>query len=100
MSSKTRFPLLGLNINRFGYIFPVFALFSCGHAWGACDPTKSKYQDIDIQCAGGNGPAALYDNPGGTPITDTIELCPAPPATTSAVTWTFEPGAGGSPGGP
>ena len=76
MSSKIRFPLIALDVDRLSFLLPLFALFHCGHALGACDPMHPKYQDIDIQCPGGNGPAAIYDNPGGTPITDLISLCP------------------------
>src|SRR5215472_14247949 len=96
MSSKTRFPPIAPNVGWLGFLLPLF-LLHCGNAWGACDPNK----DIDIQCPGGNGPNAIYDNPGGTALgaTDQIALCPPPPATTTTVDWTFSPSAGGQPGG-
>ncbi len=93
MSSKIRFPPIALHVGRLGFLLSLFALLHCGNAWGACN-----YQDIDIQCPGPPAhtqPAAIYDNPGGTPITDAIALCPAPAATTTTVDWTFSPAAGG-----
>src|SRR5262245_10484833 len=98
MSSKMRLPPLALDVGWLGFVLPLFALLHCGNAWGACN-----YQDIDIQnqdskCPMHVGPPAVYDNPGGTLITDPIALCPA--ATTTSVDWTFSPSAGGLPGGP
>lgn len=93
MSSKIRLPPIARDIGWLGFLLPLFALLHCGNAWGACN-----LQDIDIQCPGHTA-SVIYDNPGGTAITDPVALCPAPPATTTTVTWTFSPGAGGPPGG-
>jgi len=95
MSSEIRLPLIALDVGWLGFLLPLFALLHCGNAWGACDAMHPNYQDIDIQCPGHTQPAAIYDNPGGTPITDPLSLCPPPPATTTTVDWTFSPGAGG-----
>ena len=92
MSRKLSFPAITPEVGWLGFLLPLFAVLHCGNAWGACDPMHPNYQDIDIQCPGHNGPGAIYDNPGGTPITDVIALCPGPPATTTSVTWTFAAG--------
>lgn len=98
MSSEIRLSSIAHGVGRLGFLPALFALLHCGNAWGACN-----YQDIDIQCPGPPAhtqPDAIYDNQGNPPITDQIALCPAPPATTTIVDWTFSPGAGGPPGGP
>src|SRR5215475_2584207 len=92
--SKIRFAPIALDVGWLGLLLPLFAVLHCSDAWGACN-NPPNYQDIDIQCPGHiQKPDAIYDNPGGTPITDPIALCPAPPATTTTVDWFFSVGAG------
>jgi hypothetical protein len=88
MISKIRFPLIAHDVGWLGTLAPLFVLALCGTAWGVC-PATPNYQDIDIQCKNHTQADAIYDNPPGTAITDTIALCPAPPATTTSVTWRF-----------
>lgn len=88
MSSKIRFAPIALDVGWLRILLPLFALLHCVDAWAACN-----YQDIDIQCPGHvQKPDAIYDNPGGTPITDPLALCPAPAATTTTVDWAFAGG--------
>jgi hypothetical protein len=88
MSRKLPFPPITLEVGWFGTLALLFALLHCGNGW-ACETTR----DIDIQCPGNNAPGAIYDNQGMNPsITDVIALCPAPPATTTSVKWTFDAG--------
>src|SRR3974390_2196879 len=90
MSRKISFFRIALDAGRLGFLVPLFALLHCGNASAACNP-----QDIDIQCGG--QVSVNYDNPGGTPITDPVALCPAPPATTTQVDWAFTQGAQSPP---
>ena len=56
MSSKIRFPLIALDVDRLSFLLPLFALFHCGHALGACDPMHPKYQELIFNVRVGTGP--------------------------------------------
>jgi len=88
MFSKIMFSPIPFDVGWLSFLLPLFALLHCGNAWAACPP-----QDIDIQCPNHQS-SAIYDNPAGTAIADPVALCPAPPATTAAVNWTLDVGAG------
>lgn len=95
LSSKITFPSVAPIARWLRFWLPLFVLLHCGNAWGACH-----YQDIDIlgtgtieanKCDANThaAPSAVYDNPGGTSITDQIALCPDPSGTITSVIWTF-----------
>lgn len=88
MIRKIPFPPITLKVGWLGILVPLFALLHCGNAWGACN-----YQDIDItKCSNGQGPDAIYDNPGGIVFKDADKIALCPPSGT--VTWTLQPAAG------